>query len=125
MCELLVNNVDVYFDDENKHCIRVKAKDRNLARRLRRSTANAKDFSHKLLETFSRAYGTEKFMGVTPTSDYMLGNKVSEFGLWFGFTPTKQTLQKVKLIAEKMVRPDDSIVAVEKRKHRIVLITKG
>ena len=66
MCELLVNNVDVYFDDENKHCIRVKAKDRNLARRLRRSTANAKAFSHKLLETFSRAYGTEKFMGVPP-----------------------------------------------------------
>lgn len=64
-------------------------------------------------------------MCVTPTFDYMLGNKVSEFGLWFGFTPTKQTLQKVKLIAEKMVRPDDSIVAVEKRKHQIVLISKG
>lgn len=125
MCELLVNNVDVYIDDENKHCIRVKAKDRNLARRLRRSTANAKEFSHKLLETFSRAYGTEKFMGVTPTSDYMLGNKVSEFGLWFGFKPTKQTLQKVKIIAEKMVKPDDSVVAIEKRKHRIVLVTKG
>lgn len=103
----------------------MKAKDRNLARRLRYSTANAKDFSYKLLETFSRAYGTEKFIGVTPTFDYMLGNKVSEFGLWFGFTPTKQTLQKVKLIAEKMVRPDDSIVAVEKRKHQIVLISRG
>lgn len=125
MCELLVNNVDVYIDDENKHCIRVKAKDRNLARRLRRSTANAKAFSHKLLETFSRVYGTEKFMGVTPTSDYMLGNKVSEFGLWFKFKPTTKTLDKVKLIAEKLVKPEDAILTTEKRKHRIVLIRKG
>lgn len=64
-------------------------------------------------------------MGVTPTSDSMFGNKVSEFGLWFDFIPTKQTLQKVKLIAEKMMRPDDSIAAVEKRKHRIVFSPQG
>ena len=125
MSQLLVNNVDVYFDDEDKHCIRIKAKDRNLSRRLRYSTANAKKFSYQLLETFSKAYGTEKFTGVTPNNDYLLGNKVTEFGLWFKFKPTTKTLDKVKLIAEKMVKPEDAILATEKRNHRIVLIRKG